>query len=133
MDYDGLSFYAMSETISAGNTLTANALVDGVFGKKIKENTDKIKENTTKIDYSLDIDYYNSINPATITENASIDKSNGSLIEGNQYNDATGYILLKKNTLYYVHGIFLTNFYAFYDTNDIIEKHSDTNHTATNE
>ena len=122
MDYAEFSFYRSVDTIVEGNTLTVEILVYGLFGKKIEENSTKIEENSTKIEEnstkieeSLDIKYYNLIDPTTIIENASIVKDNGSLYQPNQYNDATDYILLKKNTDYYVGGIFMANFYAFYD------------------
>ena len=130
MDYEEFSFYTSSDIVAEGNTLTAEITILGTSTTKIEENTTKIEENTTKLEESLDIKYYNMVNPTTIIENASITKD-GKVYEPNEYNDATDYILLKKNTEYYVNGIYLTNFYAFYDTSKMFVSNPDVTITVS--
>lgn len=95
------------------------------LASSVSANSIKIEEQMAQIDTAeVKIDklnafaepvYYNLVNPDAITENASIIKKDGSVLKPNQYQDCTDFILLKKNTKYYIGGIFLDNFYAFYD------------------
>lgn len=64
--------------------------------------------------YIGEMRWTNLIDPAQMVESAYIRKSDGALIGNNIYNNATGFVYLHPNTLYYVHNIMLDNNNAFY-------------------
>lgn len=87
----------------------------------VKTLVNRTDQNTSQIqtvnNFIGKIKWKNKVDPAEITDSAYIRATDGKLVDNNQYNDATGFIYLEPNTLYYFGGIASDNFYAFYSSN----------------